>query len=116
MNPEAVCRSLLHVVDAIPSDIPWHVSTTDDVRLIFVTDTRPEVSTIELAAIAGDFGVVVAQSCIQSRRLAGRSIIGALVEIPVGTDPVEASDRLRGAYLLSVGDPPADTFGPGGPF
>ncbi len=117
MHPEAdsLCRSMLAVVDAIPSDVPWHVVTTDHQSLIFVADSRDEASTLEMEAIAGQFGDVVASECFHSRRIDPKPIIGCLVSIPAGSDPDETAGRLRGAYAIST-NPPNDEPGFTGPF
>ncbi|MGB7328202.1 MAG: hypothetical protein WBD31_25225 [Rubripirellula sp.] len=97
-----LCRSLLAAVDAIPSPIRCHVIATPDYpRWLFIADTRPEASTIERDAIAGQFGKIIADECLHSSRDAS-AIIGAIVEIPEDADPTETADRLRGAYHLAT--------------
>jgi len=116
MTHESLCRSLLRLVDAIPSSVVCHVVATDNPRLIFVADAREAVTTIEMEAVAGRFGVVVASQCFHSRRTDPKPIIGCIVEIPAGSDADETADRLRGAYHLSTdpvsGDDDPETAGP----
>lgn len=107
MNPATLCRSLLAAVDAIPSAVRCHVvALPDHPRWLFIADARPESSTIERDAIAGQFGMIVADECLHSVR-DGSAIIGAIVEIPEGADQTETAMRLRGAYHLAT-DPVSD--------
>ncbi|QDT04348.1 hypothetical protein K227x_27390 [Rubripirellula lacrimiformis] len=97
-----LCRSLLAVVDAIPSTTDRHVvALSDHPRWLFIADTRPEATTIERDAIVGQFGTIIADECLHSARDAS-AIIGSIVEIPEGADQTEAAERLRGAYHLAT--------------
>ncbi len=101
-DPSTLCRSLLAVVDAIPSTTDRHiVALPDHPRWLFIADTRPEATTTERDAIVGQFGSIIADECLHSAR-DGSAIIGAIVEIPEGADQIETAGRLRGAYFLST--------------
>tara|TARA_R110002073_G_scaffold59094_7_gene149253 strand:- start:3460 stop:3798 length:339 start_codon:yes stop_codon:yes gene_type:complete len=101
-DAESFCRSLLAVVDAIPSSVAWHVVATDYTGWLFIADSRPDASTLEMGAIAGEFGEIIAEQCVHSGRPGGKPIIGAIVELPAGTDQTEASERLRAAYAIAT--------------
>ncbi len=99
---KTLCRSMLGLLDAIPSSVPWHVVTTDRPAWLFIADQRPEASTLELCGIAGGFGAIIAEECFHSRRSTGHAIIGAVVEVSSDRDADEAVEELRGAYALAT--------------
>jgi hypothetical protein len=115
MDAELLCRSMLALVDAIPSAVPWHVVAVDRPQWVFIADQRPEASTLELSGVAGGFGSVIAEACFHSRRSTGHAILGCITQVSSETDTDEAVEQLRAAYALatsSTGQEPGDT----GPF
>ena len=102
MDSAGLCRSLLLLVDAIPSTRTWHVVTTDHPNWLFIADARPEALTIEMVAIASSVGEVVAQECIHSRRDDGKPIIGAIIEIGESADSHDVASQLHAAYALAT--------------
>jgi hypothetical protein len=100
MDDKTLCRSLLRVVDSIPSSVEWGVAELADDRHIFVYDARDESTSLVLEAIAGRFGEVVALESIPSGRKDNGPLLGCLVRVDGKAD--EVSGQLRAAYWMAT--------------
>ncbi|PHQ35182.1 hypothetical protein [Rhodopirellula bahusiensis] len=97
-NPNTLCRDCLHVVDTVPSDVPWHVIELSD--FILIADARDEASTLILEAVASQFGQVVASESIESNHTDRGTLLGYLVK--PSADLADPAGSIRAAYAIAT--------------
>ena len=90
---------VLATVAQIPAKIDWHVLTAGE--FVVICDDRNEATMLELEAIAGQHGEVVAQgNC--NRTASDRELAGVLIR--PATNPESATKALRAAYAIATDD------------
>lgn len=109
MTPANLCRSLLRVVDSIPSTIPYGATEISDI-LVFVHDRRDEATTPIMEAVAGQFGDVVSVESMPSARGDAGPLLGCLIRVTQNADEVAAT--IRTAYAIATTEENDSDSGP----
>lgn len=88
---------LLRLFARTPSAVPWNVVDLETDGLIVVVDSRDTASTLIVAAVAGEFGEVIATESIS---IDGGDVVGCLVR--ASNNSREIAAMIRGAYLFAM--------------